>query len=484
MLASGAAAQSIKETCPRDTVDGQIIYRYTVEKSIGLWRISQNFGVSQESILEANPFLKERGLHLDEVILIPGEKVEAKPEPVVEEKIVEEKMEPVVEAKPEPKKAKEAKEVMKHLAEKVEAKAVVAEPVTVVAESVAEVVEESVADTVAETSIEDTVLLDPIKMAILLPLQTNAPQRDANMDRFVDFYEGALLAINQVQQRGQKIELYVYDVEKTDMRIRQLIADSVLNDMQAIIGPAYAIQVAHIAEFTRKHPIPTLIPFSDQVPGIETNPSMMQFNATEKQKAELVADYLQMMDTTTGVNCVLVEAKDADIPQSILALRKEIIRRGLPHRWTTIHNVLVDSLGTALKDSVANVLIFNTEKYGNLQVLMPRVLNAKMGKDVRLYSHFSWQKEHILLPQIYTTVFTTESEADMTAYEADWNRYYGHERATQNPRYDLLGYDLTAALLAHLRGKDSQGLQADIHFEKIGEEGGYINTGLKVKSEE
>ena len=57
---------------PLDTIEGQVYYRYTVERSIGLYRISKNFGVSQEAILQANPHLQTMGLRYDEVILVPA----------------------------------------------------------------------------------------------------------------------------------------------------------------------------------------------------------------------------------------------------------------------------------------------------------------------------------------------------------------------------------------------------------------------------
>ena len=47
MMSIGLSAQAILPY-PLDTVDGQVYYRYTVERSIGLYRISKNFGVSQE----------------------------------------------------------------------------------------------------------------------------------------------------------------------------------------------------------------------------------------------------------------------------------------------------------------------------------------------------------------------------------------------------------------------------------------------------
>lgn len=463
MLSILAQAQTTKETCPRDTVDGKVVYRYQVEKSIGLWRISQTFGVSQEDIINANPQLKERGIHVDEILLIPGEKVQGEGR--------REKGE---------KPGTETEEGQKSEA--------IGQDTVVIEEEKAEV-EEKIE--VAEEKIEKTVDSAAIQIGLLLPLQAKVIQRDQNMDRFVDFYEGALLAVNDVQKaealrreatgEGRQIVLKVFDTEKTDLSIKRLIADSALNGLNVIIGPVYPAQVAAITEFSKEHNIPTLIPFSDNVPGIENNPAMMQFNATEQQKAKVLVDYLQeRKDSVKAINCVFIEARDADIPSSIRTLRCMIRERQLPHTYTTLHQILADSLYEALNDTAENVLIFNTEKYGNLQMLMPHVINGKGNKKVVLMSQFSWQKEKIVLEQIYTSVFATDMEQDLTGYEAQYDQYFGHEHAGTNPRYDLLGYDLMRGMLAMLMGREYYGLQSDIKPEKLGETGGYVNAGVKV----
>ena len=64
---------------PLDTIDGEEVYRYEVERSIGLYRIGVNFGVSQSEIIRLNPQLRERGLHYGETLLIPTKR------PVVKE---------------------------------------------------------------------------------------------------------------------------------------------------------------------------------------------------------------------------------------------------------------------------------------------------------------------------------------------------------------------------------------------------------------
>ena len=56
---------------PIDTINGTAVYRYSVEKSIGLFRISKNFGITQEEIIQWNPQLEKRGLRFEEELLIP-----------------------------------------------------------------------------------------------------------------------------------------------------------------------------------------------------------------------------------------------------------------------------------------------------------------------------------------------------------------------------------------------------------------------------
>ena len=69
MWVNGLFAQA--ESWPKDTVDGVVVYRYTVQKSEGLYRISKNFNVSQEELVRLNPKLQTEGLKLGQVILVP-----------------------------------------------------------------------------------------------------------------------------------------------------------------------------------------------------------------------------------------------------------------------------------------------------------------------------------------------------------------------------------------------------------------------------
>lgn len=465
----GLMAQTTPTDCPVDVVNGQTVYRYRVEKSIGLWRVSQNFGVSQEEIIRWNPQLRERGLHVDEILIIPKltqDSADVAITPAAIEK-------PEI---PEIPKTPEIQEVPAPTPQELPGLPTIEEPSATIDTLSAE------NDTTTLTSIDvhPSVVLDStaLRIALLLPLRASAAKRDNNTETFWDFYEGAMLAVRDISEAGQDLEIYVYDTEKSGDKMQQIIADSVLNKMDGIIGPAYPMQLLPASEFCLQHHIPTLVPFTDQIPQLESNPYLMQFHAGEQYKAIAVADYLQAKGDS--VHCILIEAKDADIASGIRELRHEIIQRGIPHSFTTIHSILVDSLSSVLRDDAQNFILFNTKKYGNLQMLMPRVLSAKNGRDLRLISQFSWQKDQILLPQIYASVFATDEPVDRTDYESRYDQYFGHEHATALLRYDLLGYDLMQQMVAYLTGKPYQGLQSDIEWQKVSEQGGLMNIRVHV----
>lgn len=418
---------------PTDTIEGVIVYRYPVDRSIGIYRVSVNFGVTQSMVIEWNPFLKDRGLQFGDTLYIPSGRTIVeneelnRPEGLNEELKIEETQRATEE------KGKRNEEVK---------------------------------------------LEGATNIALLLPLQAQITKRTETMDRFVDFYEGCLIALQQVQDSLYPIHLFTYDIGKDQHAIEQLIQEGKLDSIRAIIGPAYPQQVTALDSFVNNHQIPTLVPFTDNIPMLSHNPYLIRFNATAEQEADAFLQFVA--NKQDSVNCVLVEGREADIPQSIRYIREQVVNRGLPYTVTSLHTIMSDSLFTNLKDSVRNIIIFNTEKYNNLQIILPHLPTGKGHHDLALYSHYAWQKEQIVLPQVYATIFATDSVVSTDIYEQAYDLYFGHSHASDHPRFDLLGYDLTRQFIAFLRGQAAeQGLQSDLRLERAGE-GGWINTHMTL----
>ena len=227
-----------QHTYPKDTIDGQVYYLYTVERSIGLYRISKNFDVSQESILQANPHLQHQGLSYGETIRIPiGTAIDDR-------------------------------------------------------QNI-----DTLAFTTTKVSSDST-----IRLAIMLPLHADAIKRSKTMDRFYDFYTGALIAINEVQKQGQKLEVFIYDVGKTAQKTTQILRDSTWQKVDAIIGPAYTGQVSVASTYAQQDSTWLLVPFLPNVNEIDENPFLLKFNPSAEAEVDTLVNYLAL-HASSGKTC-------------------------------------------------------------------------------------------------------------------------------------------------------------------------------------
>jgi hypothetical protein len=326
---------------------------------------------------------------------------------------------------------------------------------------------------------------DSLRIAMMLPLHANAIKRNATMDKFTDFYIGSLIAIYEAQKAGKYIELFTYDVEKTTEPLSRILSDSVWQDVDAIIGPAYTQQVQKVTAFTERDSTWTLVPFISELPAKETHPYVFQFNPSSQTEADVFAQYLSNLQDT--VNCVVIQPKEGEsVPKSIQYIHASLQEYNIPTTKTTIRDILVDSMEMALAEGKENILIFNTEKYNNLQSVLPHLFRLVGKYQITLYSRYSWQNEKILLPQIYTSVFH-ESLDSLDTYEEIYNEYFDVAPSSQYPRYDLLGYDLTRHFLHLVAQKDTaviqeswSGTQSVIQYLPSAKHRGFENQKIVV----
>lgn len=565
MWVNGLFAQA--ESWPKDTVDGVVVYRYTVQKSEGLYRISKNFNVSQEELVRLNPTLQTEGLKFGQVILVPvKEEQPAAAESSMVKHVIEPKetlysiskrygvsvaqlqvanpevsknmpigatlLIPVRAAEgatlPVPQTQAEAPkmdapqpqlEAPKVETPKAEAEAPQAEvPVLPTPKLQAEApkAEEpflptpklqadsltAVQQVATDSMVEHPLLLPydssiisalPLRIAYLLPFQVEAAKRDGQMDRFIDFYEGALLAIYEAQACGQHFEIFTYDVQKSDIAIQKVLKKGEMQNLDAIIGPAYPAQVSHAALFAKQNRIPCIIPFTNKVSGLEHNPYLMQFNPSAQKEAEAAVRLLSAHKDS--LQLVFVDPQASEVSPFVSTLREKALAAGFTTADIALQTIINDSLTTILKQDKKNILVFNSDKYVSVNAVMSKVVNQKKGHSLALFGRYSWQHEKCPIEMVYVSIFHEPNTAHMASYEALYKQYFGHALSSLQPRYDLLGYDLTKAVIRHLLlsqqavsdqdkkhvfAEEQIGLQSDIHYERVSEEGGLENIGIKL----
>ncbi len=579
---------------PVDTINGQLVYRYTVEKSEGLYRISIKFDVSQDEIIRLNPSIQKEGLKYGQKIYIP---VKTKSEPIdtvkyiyhviqpketlyslsrrygisvkqieqlnpdlvpnlpygrqlriprnsntekAERQMQEElqpqpKSEPAIKSEPQPEQKlepqqeaelqPESKQETKPEPELEQQPVVQPQPTAdttanqvissalnlidsiMLAKADTSIVTPSVSDTVQPLPIiplgdgfptdfinlQDSTEQIPMRVAYLLPLMLDATKRDANIDRFLEFYEGSLLALNDLQRQGLKIETYAFDIEKNDISLMAVLQKPELKNIDAIIGPAYPAQVLHVARFAKQERIPTIVPFTSNVQGLDTNEYVLRFNLSPLKEAEIMAQYIA--DNKFDFNVVYIDTEDNEGGETMQLLVDELKKNKV-----TVPTIKIGSLKSSLKKGKENILIFKSTKRQDIQPYMDELISLSWDFEISVVGQYGWSKSEMPLKMYYVSVFDAEDLLKQDIYNQEFNRYYNYQLSNTRPRYDMLGYDITVYTFRLLfenqvnnkqnipmreiiTGIDYHGIQSDIHFYPTTPNGGFTNIGHVVVRE-
>lgn len=480
---SHTAAQTADFPYPTDTIQDTVVYRYPAPKSIGIYRVSKIFGISQEDILRWNPQLRNRGPQLDEILLIPMGRVVEK----------NDSQETVKQPAVEDFHAQSKDKVNIQETEEKTERAVANEQPLVRFNG----------DEEPFVSLTDTSRI--WRLAVLLPLDSRSAERDEYNDRFYDFYTGLLTAVYQAQRTGMRLEIHTYDVPRTGNQIKNVLNDPWIETAHAVIGPAYTNQVNKMAAWSREHPIWMLVPFTSRVAGIEENPYILQFNPTPDRKARCLADTIERHKDS--LHCIYVKADRRPSPE-VAYLLQELRELQIEADTVPLRALMSDSADYATRDSVTNLVILHTDNYANASVILPHVKQLAIRHDVRILAQDSWvqQEDIAVLRPVYACFFRQPDKYSSALRE--YNRLHNHYFSADSaytpaiayPRFDMLGYDLTRHLLEMLpelyeneAGTDTdtnmdyvvsepftKGIQSTIRFVRTGVDGGWINEHIQA----
>jgi LysM repeat protein len=79
---------------------------------------------------------------------------------------------------------------------------------------------------------------------------------------FLDFYEGVLLAVDELRKKGLSVDLHVFDTDNDTIKIQELVSKDLFPYFDLIIGPVYSKNIAIVAERAKEFNIPVISPLS------------------------------------------------------------------------------------------------------------------------------------------------------------------------------------------------------------------------------
>lgn len=147
--------------------------------------------------------------------------------------------------------------------------------------------------------------------------------------KFIEFYEGALLAARELNKSGFDFEIQVYDVPREEEASRKILADPHLLSCDLIIGLLYTKSFDIVSEFSKRHHIPLVNVLSKRRKVIYDNPNVFKIEPNEDALMEKVGEYI--LDRYKDNNVILVRNNPYQLSNEYHNLRK-ILEAGIPEK--------------------------------------------------------------------------------------------------------------------------------------------------------
>ncbi len=499
---------------PAATSEGK---RYhTIAAGETLYRLTVHYGVSAADICAANPGLSSDNFKVGTVILIPPatEVITAPTPSPVEVKVADGRglagsdCREMYKVKRRDKVADVAKEFGVTVAELIAANPELKAPdydlkkgtFLCIPFAKTPVKVETVTPTDAELFPPKTKRnrLNHIRVGVVLPFK----EKSARAAKMVEFYQGLLLAVDSLKQRGINIDLYAVDSGTTPASLNQALTTPGLSGTDVIFGPLLGEHLATLADYCRGHKIKLVVPFAAQCPVLYNNPYVYNVNAS---KADLYNHMAELfLPKFANYNHVILNAEDGDAEARgfVSAVQETLASQGL-----TVQSVALEGdetmLATTLNRFRDNLIIPSSSSLKTLNMLLPKLENfVKTHPEYRitLLGYPDWQTytaNHLASFYAFDTyVFSPfyRNPLDRThlgPFEAKYHGWFHRPMIQSYPCFGLLGFDVGYFFLSGLADfGDSfnenlpyvhmKPYQHTFSFERVSNWGGFMNRSVQL----
>ncbi len=125
---------------------------------------------------------------------------------------------------------------------------------------------------------------------------------------FLEFFQGSLLALDSMRKTGMKLDVRYYDTRKSMARMNEILAEPGMEKTDLIIGPFFTYNLEIASVFARKHKIPIVTPFYNEMAFLRDNPYLFQVNPSLDR---VYIDLAKLVASKHDYNIVYVREEDS-----------------------------------------------------------------------------------------------------------------------------------------------------------------------------
>ena len=224
-------------------------------------------------------------------------------------------------------------------------------------------------------------LLFPFNITKIESDTINSTQARLKKDKFLnltlDFYSGALMAIDSAKVLGMNVDIKILDSQETKntSNVAALVQQNNLQTMDAIVGPFYQTNVEKLAELVEPNKTPVISPLSKEVGKRYSN--LYQSMPTTEVLRTTIFDFMKAKNANI---IAVIDTKKGSVKQYIQEMQQETKIMGLSAKGTFV----ADSLKVLFQKDKLNYVVLASESTGMILATTSAMLAAQKEYQVQL----------------------------------------------------------------------------------------------------
>ena len=438
-----------------------------------LYGISKQFGVSINEIIEANPYAQD-GIKKGDILQIP----------VVQENIPKTSGSDILHiVKPKEtiygisKQYNITKEDLLRANPKLENGLMIGDTILITSSSPQ--------PTTTPTDNNAIVQKATYRIAYMLPFSAEEDKNSTNIDRFIEFYRGSLLAMEKIKEQGISLEVYTFDTQLGTAKINDILKNGIPKTVDMIIGPAYPEQVAIVADYAKKNNVIQIVPFTSQISNSDRFALQYQFNPSSADLDKAIINNIldkHRTDNVFIVNFASQNSKSYHLPER---LEKALKSNSIKYTKLKANSLTADNI-SALNRNANNLIVLSSCSTQEFKDFVGAVsADNKNYTFVVENDIFNYAKADKSLKNKNFVTYSLFNATPEDKYLNAYSRYFTVRTQQSTPNYDLLGYDITLYFCKALQPnkqlifpQDIALQQSTFNFTK--QNNAFLNTGCFI----
>lgn len=312
-------------------------------------------------------------------------------------------------------------------------------------------------------------------------------KKDKFLNMTLDFYSGALMAIDSAKVLGMNIDIKIFDSEETKNTTNALsvISSEDFTNTDVVIGPFYQVNVERVVAALESKNIPVISPLSK-----DDGKSYKNLYQSMPQNEDIRKAMFDYMHSKNGNIIGVIDPKKLAVKQYIQDFQKEVKIVGLSDK----SGFVADSIKKYFVKDKLNYVVLASEKTGTIFTTTNAMIAAMKDYQVQLVilePNETLDFEEIDLKRLtkLKMLYPSASKDNDTEKAQQFEMAYKKKNRIFPNQYAVRGFDLTFDTL--LRLSQDKSLQESLDNDATEQveskfdyakklSGGYVNNGIYI----